>query len=165
MLTDVYGEKVYFPTPNLHALFLLKHSMCHFAAESITLRQLLDWAFFAQKYSKEIDWEWLESTLDIYGMRPLYGIYNAICIEDLGFDASIFHGVQFSPELKERVLNEILSPKYPTNNLPKNFFKRVFFKYRRWHDSEWKHELCYKDSMWSSFWNGGWMHLLKPSQI
>ena len=71
---DLYGEKVYLPQINLHALFLLRHSMCHFAAESITLRQLLDWAFFVKSHSPEIDWEWLEGILDQYGMRRLYDI-------------------------------------------------------------------------------------------
>ncbi len=33
---DVCGEKVYLPSPNLHALFLLKHSMSDFAAFFIT---------------------------------------------------------------------------------------------------------------------------------
>ena len=162
---DLYGEKVYLPPINFHALFLLRHSMCHFAAESITLRQLLDWAFFVKSHSPEIDWEWLEGVIDQYGMKRMFGIYNAICVGDLGFDVKLFPRVQFNPTLKDRVLKEILSPQYPITNLPKNVFKRVLFKIRRWKDSAWKHELCYKDSLWSSFWSGVWMHLLKPSQI
>ena len=51
------------------------------------------------------------------------------------------------------------------NDLPTNILKRVVFKYKRWRDNAWKHRLCYKESMWSSFWSGVWMHLLKPSQI
>lgn len=43
---DLYGEKVYLPSPNLHALFLIKHIMMHFAAEGIPLRQVLDWGFY-----------------------------------------------------------------------------------------------------------------------
>lgn len=162
---DVDGEKVYLPSPNLHALFLLKHSMVHFAAEGINLRQLLDWAFFVEKHSSEIDWDWLEGVLEQYGMKKLYDIYNAICVGDLGFDVSLFRKGRFTHDLKDRVLNEILFPKYPPNDLPKSFVRRVFFKYKRWRDNEWKHELCYKENMWSSFWSGVWMHLLKPSQI
>ena len=40
---DVNGNKVYLPSANLHALFLLKHMMADFAATILTLRQLLDW--------------------------------------------------------------------------------------------------------------------------
>lgn len=161
---EVDGEKVYLPSANLNALFLLKHIMMHFAAEGITVRQLLDWAFFVEKHTNYIDWDWLESVLDEYGMKKLYDVFNAICVEDLGFDARIFNGVQFNPNLKERVLKEIICPVYPIEP-PKWFVNRVFFKFRRWKDNAWKHKLCYKESMWSAFWSGVWNHLLKPSSI
>lgn len=161
---ELYGEKVYFPSPNLHALFLLKHSMCHFAAESINLRQLLDWAFHVKAHGTEIDWPWLISVVDEYGMRPAFDIFNAICIHDLGFEASLFPEIVYDSDLKERVLNEIINPEFSTV-LPKPLIKRVCYKYRRWKASEWKHKLCYNESMWESFWSGVWMHLLKPSQI
>lgn len=161
---DLCGEKVYLPSANLHALFLLKHIMMHFAAESVTLRQLLDWAFFVEMHSKEIDWDWLEGVLEKYGMKKLYDVLNAICVGDLGFDVNIFNRVQFDPDLKGKVLCEILSPAYSIEP-PKGLVKRVLFKLRRWCDNEWKHELCYKDSMWSAFWSGVWNHLLKPSSI
>ena len=162
--TELYGERIYFPSPNLHALFLLKHSMCHFAAESINLRQLLDWAFHVKAHGAEIDWPWLISVVDEYGMRPAFDIFNAICIHDLGFEASLFPEIVYDSDLKERVLNEIINPEFSTV-LPKPLIKRVCYKYRRWKASEWKHKLCYNESMWESFWSGIWMHLLKPSQI
>ena len=161
---DVYGEKVYLPSPNLHALFLLKHTMMHFAAEGITLRQLIDWAFFVRSHGKDVDWPWLEGVLDDFGMRRLYDVFNAICVEDLGFEVRLFTRVQFEPMLKDRVLNEILAPEFP-DELPKSVFRRVFYKLRRWRGSAWKHELCYKDSMWSAFWSGVWNHIIKPSSI
>ena len=161
---DVYGESVYLPSPNLHALFLLKHTMMHFAAEGITLRQLIDWAFFVRSHGEEVDWTWLEGVLDEFGMRRLYDIFNAICVEELGFDANNFTRVQFEPVLKERVLNEILTPEF-YGELPKSVIRRVLFKIRRWRGSAWKHKLCYKDSMWSAFWSGVWNHILKPSSI
>lgn len=158
------GEKVYFPSPNLHALFLLKHAMSHFAAEVFTFRQLLDWAFFVQKHTNEINWSWIEQILEEYGMKKLYDVFNAICVGDLGFDVHIFPKVQFDPALKDRVLNEMLSPEFSETE-PKGLISRVMFKYRRWKANEWKHKLCYKESMWSAFWSGTWNHLLKPSSI
>lgn len=163
-VVDVYGEIVYLPSPNLHALFLLKHIMMHFAAEGITLRQLIDWAYFVRAHGKEVDWPWLESILDDFGMRRLYDIFNAICVEELGFEVNIFTCVQSEPALKERVLDEILDPEF-SDELPKSVFRRVVFKIRRWKGSAWKHKLCYKESMWSAFWSGVWNHLLKPSSI
>ena len=161
---ELYGEKVYLPSPNLHALFLLKHTMLHFVSGEITLRQLLDWAFFVEKLTKEIDWNWLEKTLDEYGMMPLYQLFNAISVEDLGFLSQLFPSVQFNPSLKDKVLAEILMPDQ-VHNGNKVLILRMISTFRRWKDSAWKHKLCYKESMWSSFWYGVWGHLLKPASI
>ena len=62
---EVNGEKVYLPSPNLHALFLLRHAIIEFAATGINLRQLLDWAFFVEKHGHEVDWHWLENVLEV----------------------------------------------------------------------------------------------------
>ena len=161
---EVNGEKVYLPSPNLHALFLLKHLMVHFASEGIMLRQVVDWGFFVEKHGKEVDWSYVMEVLDRFGMRQMFNIINAICVEDLGFDVALFPTVQFNSNLKDRVLKEILAPKYSAS-LPAGFFSRIMFKIRRWNDNEWKHQLCYKDSMWSAFRSGVWSHLIKPSSI
>lgn len=161
---EIAGERVYLPSPNLHALFLLKHMAMHFAAEGIMLRQLVDWGLYVEKHSKEIDWQWLEGVIIQFGMKELYNVFNAICVGDLGFRVNIFPQVQFSPDLKDKVLKEILNPRFDIEP-PKGFFKRIVFKVRRWKANEWKHKLCYKDSMWSAFWSGVRNHLLKPSSI
>lgn len=161
---ELSGEKVYLPSANLHALFLLKHLMAHFASVSISLRQLLDWGFFAQKHSAEIDWNWLDGVLEQFGMKQIFGIFNEICVSNLGFPASLFPFVSCDSELCGRVLNEILSPEFAGES-PKNVFRRALFKFRRWRGNAWKHRLCYKESMWSAFWSGVWNHLLKPSSI
>lgn len=160
----VNGEKVYLPSPNLHALFLLKHTMNDFTSFSMTLRQLLDWAFFVEKHSKEIDWKWLVGVLEKYHMLDFFNIINAICVEDLGFEASMFHGVQFKPEMKEKVLCNILNPKF-TAAEPSSLIPRLIYKYKRWKGNRWKHEMCYNESMWNTFWFGVWGHLLKPKSI
>ena len=158
------GEKVYLPSPNLHALFLLCHTKMHFAATGITLRNLLDWAFHVKAHGAEIDWEWLTGVLEEYGMKELTDIFNAICVEDLGFDAALFPAAKVDDGLKQRVLQEILAPEIP-NVKPEQWLKRAVWKLHRWKANEWKHQLCYKESMWSAFWSGVWNHLLKPSSI
>ena len=161
---EVNGETVYLPCPNLHALFLLRHTMNHFATTKMFLRQLLDWAFFVQHHRDEIDWIWLEEQLEVFGMKPLYDILNTICVEDLGFSSQFFPMVQVSPLVKERVLNEILEPEM-AGITPKRLIPRIIFKYRRWRANAWKHQLCYKESICSAFWSGIKTHLLKPSSI
>lgn len=161
---EVSGERVYLPSPNLHALFLLKHSMNDFTSFSVTLRQLLDWAFFVEKHTKEIDWEWLDEQLERFYMKDFFNCINAICVENLGFSPTIFPSIQFPPSMKEKVLNDILEPKYSAEE-PQGLIKRLVYKYRRWKGNEWKHKMCYNESLWSSFWYGVWGHLLKPKSI
>lgn len=161
---EVCGEKMYLPSANLHALFLLRHTMSNFASTGIQLRQLLDWAFFVEKHGEEIDWDWLDRQLEHFGMKRLYDVFNAICVGDLGFDVNLFPQAQFVPSLKERVLNDILNPEFSEKESG-GFFSRAALKYRRWKANAWKHELCFSDSLWSAFWSGVWNHLLKPSSI
>lgn len=161
---ELYGEKVYLPSPDLHALFLIRHAALHFAAEGVTLRQILDWAFFVKKHTQEINWKWLLEILEKFHMMDFYNCINAICVEDLGFESSIFPSVQFLPSMKDRVLQDILSPKYQ-HEPPAKFIPRLIFKWKRWKDNEWKRELCYAESHWSTFWNGIWAKVLKPASI
>lgn len=161
---ELNGEKIYLPSPRLNSLFLLRHMLGHFAAAEINLRQVLDWAFFVEKHTKEVDWKWLLSELERYHMKEFFNLINAICVEDLGFSVDIFPSVRFVPELKERVLEDILDPEY-TAAEPCGFLPRVIYKYKRWQGNAWKQEMCYGESRWSAFWSGIWAKILKPSSI
>lgn len=97
-------------------------------------------------------------------MKKLFNVFNAICVGDLGFDVNIFPKVQFDPSLKDRVLNDILSPEF--SEVEKGgFVSRAIYKYRRWKANAWKHDLCFSESMLSAFWSGVKSHILKPSSI
>lgn len=161
---EVNGEKLYLPSPNLHALFLMRHLVAHFASVSITFRQILDWAFFLEKHTNEIDWNWLIGALKEYHMYDFYNCINAICVGDLGFDVKISPTVQFDPSLKDRVLNDIFNPKYGVEE-PKGFIKRLAYKYKRWQGNAWKQELCFPESRTSSFMTGLWSHITKPAHL
>ena len=169
------------PSANFNALYLLRHAMSHFASTGMNMRQLLDWAFFVEKHGKEVDWEWLQSVLNKYGMLKMFDIMNSICVEDLGFNLveslgfsvrssssraeaeSQLKSVEFI-KLKGRVLSDIIEPEINEKS-PKHVWKRVPFKYRRWKANAWKHELCFNDSMSSAFWAGVKNHLMKPASI
>ena len=158
---EIGGERVYVPSPNLHALFLLRHGLNHFASIGINLRNLLDWAFFVEKHTHEIDWKWLQSVIEEYHMQDFYNCINAICVEDLGFNSSIFPSVQVLPSLKEKIVNDILAPKI-TIEEPMGSLCKWIHKYRRWKGNRWKQKLCYKENVWSAIWGGLRVHLLKP---
>ena len=161
---ELNGERVYLPSANLHALFLVRHASAHFASTDMNMRQLLDWGFFVEKHSSEVDWPWLEGMLERFGMKDFYGCVNAICVEDLGFVFPESVAGHVDSALKERVLDEMLSPEF-TGETPSGVVRRVVFKFRRWRANGWKHRLCYRESMWSAFWSGVVNHIMKPSSI
>lgn len=158
------ASKVYLPSPNLHALFLIKHMVSHFAAAEINMRQVLDWAFFVEKHTKEIDWVWLDEMFVRYHMKDFVNCINGICVEDLGFDAGIFKEVKFLPALKDRILDDILEPEYGLAG-HMGFFQGLVYKYKRWQGNAWKQNLCYDESRWEYFRSVLWAKVLKPSTI
>lgn len=160
----VGGEVVYCPSVKLHSLFLVRHLANHFASSEINVRQVLDWAFFAQHYAREIDWIWLKGQLKDFHLLDFFHCVNAICVEDLGFAADIFPPVQAETRLKERILTEILSPAV-SGEQPGLLLSRIVWKYRRWVGNRWKHRLVYDESMLYAFLRGAWGHLLKPRSI
>ena len=102
--------------------------------------------------------------LEQFGMKKIFMIFNAICVEDLGFETAIFPTVQYNPVLKDEVLKEIVAPLFSAQ-MPSNIVKRVIYKYRRWRASEWKRKLCFNENMIDSFISGVRSHLIKPSTI
>lgn len=160
----VMGEHVYLPSPNLHALFLIRHMVSHFAAAEITLRQVLDWAFFVEKHGKDVDWEWLDEMLIKFHMKEFMSCINAICAGNLGFDVRLFPDVTFNPILKDMVLSDILDPALGTAE-PRELLPRLVYKYKRWQGNAWKQQLCYSESRWESFWTGIWAKILKPASF
>lgn len=158
------GERVYIPTPNLHALFLLRHSLNHFASIGITMCQVLDWAFFVKKQKDEIDWEWFACVLDKYHMTDFFNCLNAICVEDLGFDVQSIPYNSPNSGLKEKVLNDILAPEFK-QSLPKQIIPRVYYKLRRWNGNAWKQRLCFNENRLAIFIDGIINHLSKPQSI
>lgn len=163
-MVKISGEVVYVPSVNLHALFLVYHTMLHFTSTEMSIRQILDWAFFVKKHGNDVDWTWLLNVLKDYHLIEFFNILDAICVDELGFDCSIFPDMQFNPLLKERILNDTLCPEFSEPE-PADIFKRFFFRYRRWKSHEWKHRLCYDESMFSIFLSAFWSHLLKPKTI
>lgn len=161
---EIDGTRIYLPSPNLHALFLLKHAALHFVGTELTFRQILDWAFFVKAYGREVDWEMIFEVLEEHGMMPMFNILNAICVEDLGIESTIFPVIHCDKTTKDKVLTEIFASSYQDDR-GAGFFNRQTNRLRRWRANGWKHELCYKESRSSAFWAGVWGHLLKPKSI
>lgn len=158
---------VYFPSPNMNALFLLRHALNHFARAGVNLRNLLDWAFFWGKNGDKVNWVWLSEILQKYSMMDFFHIINRICIEDLGFEKTLFPETNSRKSyLKERVLREIISPEADNKKAHNpRFIPRLIFKMHRWSSNSWKRQLCYNEGQVAAFVTSVWSHLLKPNSI
>ena len=141
---DVRGQKVYLPSDKLNAIFLLRHCAGHFASEGISMRNVLDWGLFVQS-TKDLDWEWLWQMTKEYNMHRFLACLNMICVEDLGLDGLKFNMRYVDQQLKARVLKEIMNG---TDLVPG---ASAWERTKRWWKHRWKHEICYSDSMLSSF--------------
>ena len=162
----ICGEKVFLPSANFNALYLLRHMLMHFVGTKMNMRQLIDWGFFWEKQGDKVDKKWLSDLLEKHHMAAFFNIINGICVEELGFQSTIFPSVQFVPYMKGRVLKEILEPEFDWLKAhDKNVIKRVLFKYRRWKGGAWKRELCCGEGPIESFAWSVRSHLLKPASI
>lgn len=164
------GARIYFPSPLLNALYVVRHSACHFAAEGMNLRQLLDWALFVEKRHEDIDWDYFWTRCRDYGMVNYVLCMNEIAVKRLGFGKNIFHTPEehsdFSScnrELVDRVLNDIFFPQKPEGK--KEGLPYVIARFRLWRDNLWKHRLVYSDSVPSTFFAQMKSHLMKPATI
>ena len=165
------GTEIFLPSPDLNALFIARHSAAHFAAEKMTLRQLLDWALFVREHHQAVDWKmfWTESKK--MGMEKFVLCADAIAVEQLGFDASIFHipaeCCDFAVNARAlvgRVLEDILSPAdFDAKGLPP--VRYVWTRLRCWWHNRWKHRIVYSDSLLSTFLVQLRSHLMKPATI
>ena len=157
---------VYIPSPDFHALFLLRHSASHFAAERITLRHLLDWRYFVEKDGLKIDWQALRDIAHQTNMHRFLDCLNAICIDKLGLPQQCVPEFKRNPQLEERVWNEILQPEFRELQ-PKNagYIKSWHYMFRRWWANRWKHSIVYNEGLAKTFFVQVWSHLLKPKSL
>ena len=163
---EVDGEQVYLPSPDFHALFMLRHSAAHFAAERIVIRHLLDWRYFVEKYTNQIDWQSLQAMAKRLNMHRFLSCMNAICIDRLGMTQECVPAFERDVELEERVWNEILQPEF-SESKPKDagYLSSWGYMFRRWWANRWKHKIVYSEGLVTTFLVQLWSHLLKPKSL
>lgn len=162
----VDGEEVYLPSADFNALFILRHTASHFAAEKIGLRHLLDWKYFVEKDASNIDWgalEWFAKEMNMH--RFLYCM-NAICVDFLGLSSDLLPHFERNRDLEHRVLNEIFYPEFSEPKpLRGGLFQSLNYKLRRWWANRWKHRIVYREDLVSTFFVQVWSHLMKPKTL
>lgn len=164
------GAKLLFPSPLLNCLFVARHNACHFAAEHLNLRQLLDWALFVEKRNEDMDWDYFWSTAKKMGMEKFVLCMAFIAIEQLSFEKSIFHITdeymdfqKCEHDLIDKVFDDILHPTDEGNDGKGLVY--VVRRFKLWKRNLWKHRIVYSDSVVSTFYAQIKSHLMKPTTI
>ena len=142
--TIVNEQKIILPSPNLNALFLLRHSAKHFAVIGISIRHILDWGFFVEKEGTKVDWEWLLERAKYYNMHRFLSCINHICVDYLGFDEKMFPSTVKEETLEKKVLDDI----FTNNNIPCS--TTMMGQIKRWWNHRWQYNICFNDSYLSS---------------
>lgn len=158
------GVELLLPSPNLNAYFLLKHTALHFATEGVILRHLLDWAFFVRKYHSKIDWNALYENAKDRNMHVFLNCINAICINRLGFDSSMFPVYESYPDIEDRIFNDIFFPEFHelAPGIRKNFIKYCYVKSKRHIANRWKYQITYKGNYWALLLRFAWNRIKSP---
>lgn len=160
---EIDGHRIFLPSPDFNAIFLLRHTSAHFAAEKMTLRQILDWGTFVQRYHDQIDWYCLMAFVEKVGMQQFMAVLNGICVDYLGFPACLFPSVRSNAE--SRVVADLFDPEFADQNPKGLFFASLWWRYRRWKHNAWKHRLVYPESMFRTFLVQLRAHLMKPASL
>lgn len=162
---EVQGAKIYLPSADFNAIFLMRHMGQHFAGEHLNLRQVLDWGFFVRAHHEEVDWNKAITFLKEIGLYTFFCQINAICIDYLGFDEAVFPSVERKEELEERILADIIHPEFADEKPTSGLLTILTFKFRRWWHNRWKHPLVYKEWLLPMFLTLLWSHLRRYKTI
>lgn len=157
------NDCVYYPSADFNALFLLVHSASHFICNEMVVRHLIDWGLFFKYHHEEITWDNYLFFIKEIGLNRFYNLLGLFCMRNFGFDASIFNGIN-DDEIFNRFNDDIL---YPEFNEKENGYliNSMWVKSRRWWHNRWKNQLCYPDSLFSTFLYSFWGKILKPSHF
>ena len=163
MVDDV---EVWLPSAEFHALFLLRHSAMHFAAQYIDLRHLLDWVLFVKAHHAEVDWRALRKVCVEQNMHRFLNVMNTLAVDILGVEECRVEGFEREDELEERVMKDIIHPEFP-KRVPDDWglWQNLTFKLRRWWGNRWKHYMVYREGLFVTFVVQIASHLYKPASL
>ena len=165
---SVCGHDVLLPTPNLNAVFVIRHMGQHFAGASISLRHILDWATFVDRCSDEsnVNWDDTISAWKEMGLLEFTRCINSICVGLLGMDKDLFHGqLSNDEELVNRVLRDVIQPEFSEEKMNGSLMAALVFKLRRFVANRWKRRMVYKEGVFEQFVLGTYAHLLRFKTI
>ena len=158
---EVQGSKVYLPSADFNAIFLMRHMGQHFAGEHLNMRQVIDWAMFVEKEGNAVDWNMVHDFYKEIGLYDFYTHIRNIC--DYAVRGVIGYGNL--TEIEKKILIDILHPEFAEGEPDGGFFKVWSFKAKRWWHNRWKHPMVYKEWWLPMIVTLAWSHIRKPESV
>lgn len=141
------GKKgIVMPSAKFNSVHILRHMAGDFASAGTSLRHLTDWATFVNKNKENIDWEFVQTVAKANRMERFLDALNAICTEYLGFCSTDFPVYKQDDKLRDRVLSDILYPKFDDDVSSKdNIIRFGWVRTRRIWINRWKHNMVFDE--------------------
>lgn len=145
---EIGGTRFVIPNPTLMAVHLLRHTACDFAANSISLRQVLDWATLVSRRGSELEWEVIISFVEQTGMSLFFNSINSFCVEIFGLDRTLFPLTEKMSVENGRIVKDILFGKR-VSDFPNRSHKLYYGirKSMQFWQNRWKYKMVYPDSL------------------
>lgn len=158
---EIDGVKLYIPSPNHNALFLLLHSASHFASENISIRHLIDWVMFVKSYGDTTDWDLIYKIADECGFRQFIDCQNAMCIDYLGMPADMVRSAMEDRDVVARAIEDVMA--YKAVDVPNGFIKGWIFRIKRRFAHQWKQKMVFRDNAVEAFILSALTHIIHPN--
>lgn len=155
---------VYLPCADFNVIFLIRHLGQHFAAEKVTLRQLLDVGLFLHSDADKICWYDVVPFLKKIGIWTFFNQVCAICVDYFGIELNIGFDIVRDSDLECRIMEDILNPEFAEEK-PTSLLPMLIFKFKRWWYNRWKHPLVYNEWLLPMLMTLMWSHLRRLKTI
>jgi len=126
----------FMPSAMFNAVYLPLHIGSHFVFGETNLRQVIDYALMVNRQHQLIDWKKVKDLAIEGGYYQFMCCMNGICINELGLEPSYFPAWEYDIALKDRILNELLSPLTIDAS-------SLLFKVKRFISNRWKYRMVY----------------------
>lgn len=143
------NTKLYNPSADFNALFLIKHAQRHFMKEGICVRHLLDWAFFLKVETKNVNWSNVVPIMKECRILGFAKVMTRLCIERLGVNVDI-EELSSPMKITDAVLADILSEQ--PDLFHENFVQKIGRIIRRFYRM-WKFRSLADESYCRLVWN------------
>ena len=146
-------EEIWIPSPEFNKLFVFFHAAQHLGS-GLSLHHLCDWAVLINRYD-------LPKGITDKRLLRTIATFTTLCNQLLGTAVKVKEEKMFA----EKILNEILYPKYYKRPLPKSKIGIVIYKVKRFFYTHKLKGEIFNNSLWKSLYFSIIFHLRHPDKI